>query len=470
MTSVLLAGGAPLAQGTSSGPASTALPPAPTLRWRTCSDVASMQCATLTVPLDHARPSGPTIALAVRRLPARRADRRIGSLLMNPGGPGGSGVDFLRRASGAVGQRLRDRFDLVSWDPRGVGASAPVRCANDAAALEAYLGADPDPDTDTERRAVTDEVTAFATGCLRLTGTELLSHVGTEATARDLDLLRRALGDAGLTYLGFSYGTLIGAVYADLFPGRVRAMVLDGPLDPAVSIPERLRAQAAGFEEAFALWTADCRRSSACVRQMGDDPAATLRALLDDLERQPLAVGDRALTEGAAFIATVATMYSPRSGWPKLGPAVAAARRGDGRPLLDLADGYNGRLADGSYRNLIEANVAISCADETIPGGEPAVARLADDLARVSPLFGRAVAWSALPCARWPLAADPGFVRPRRAAGAPPIVVVGTLRDPATPVAWARSLAAASNGACSWSPTPLVTPPTCRAAAASGRP
>jgi pimeloyl-ACP methyl ester carboxylesterase len=412
------------------------------LEWRPCPGERSMSCATLVVPRDHADPSGPTLGLAVRRLPARRPDRRIGSLVVNPGGPGGSGVNFLRRASGAFGTRLRDRFDLVSWDPRGVGDSAPVRCTRTPAALEEYLAADPDPDTAAERTAVVGEATAFAAGCLSVTGAPLLGRIGTEATARDLDLLRAALGDRGLTYLGFSYGTLIGAVYADLFPRNVRAMVLDGALDPSLSLPGRLRAQAAGFQEAFGLWVADCTRTASCARQVGSDPGGLLQALLDDLERRPLAVDGRPLTEAGALAAVLSALYSPRSGWPRLAPALAAARRGDGRALLEMADGYNGRQADGSYSNLVEANIAISCADETLAGGEAAVEGLADELDRVSPLFGRLVAWSAITCARWPLAAsDPAFVRPRRAAGAPPIVVVGTRRDPATPLVFAQGLA-----------------------------
>jgi pimeloyl-ACP methyl ester carboxylesterase len=349
-------------------------------------------------------------------------------------------VEFLRRTRDAYGARLRDRFDLVSWDPRGVGGSAPVRCGPDPSAVARFLATDPDPDSAAEERQVVAEVTAFADQCRRTAGTALLGNVDTESSARDLERLRAALGGP-LTYLGFSYGTLLGAVYADLYPTRIRAMVLDAALDPTVSTFQRLRVQAAGFEEALGLWAAWCDDDRACRRAVGDDPKATALTVVDRLDRAPVAVGDRMLTQSDGLYAVLGALYSPRSGWPRLGDALGDALSGRGGGLLALADAYNDRQADGSYRNTVEANLAINCADESTSPDPGAYARLADELAGVSVLFGRAIAWSALPCGRWPVPAR-GIAGPRRAPGSPPIVVVGTLRDPATPMAWARALAA----------------------------
>jgi pimeloyl-ACP methyl ester carboxylesterase len=420
---------------------STSAASTPSLTWRSCPTGAGLDCATLRVPLDHVRPAGPTITLALARLPARRPSQRIGVLFVNPGGPGGSGIGLLRRAQRAFGGRLRDRFDIVSWDPRGVAASTPVRCTRDKGELERFILLDPDPEGSAEEQQVVESVTRFAKGCETISGAALLAHVDTVSTVRDLDAIRAAMRVEQISYLGFSYGTLIGAVYADLFPTRVRAMVLDGALDPSLGTIERLRGQAAGFQEAIELWAKDCVGRASCRRRIGPDPAARVDALMRDLETTPLRVGKRQLDGTAALYGVIAAMYSPRSGWERLREAVADALDGNGALLLAIADGYFDRNPDGSFSNTIESNLAVSCADEATSPDVDVWRRLGDELAVMSPVFGRAIGWSGLACGRWP-APSKNIVGPRRAVGAPPIVVIGTTRDPATPVAWSRSLAA----------------------------
>ncbi len=407
------------------------------IAWRGCD--SGFQCASLRVPLDYDNPSGATITVAVIRKPAADQDHRIGALLINPGGPGGSGVAYARAAETTFGADVRDRFDLIGFDPRGVGQSTPVHCLDDPA-MDTFVAADPDPTTPEQIAAVSQTDRAFAAACERNSGS-LLPHMSTKDAARDMDVLRGALGDQRLYYFGKSYGTYLGAVYAGLFPSRVGRMVLDGALDPALSAAEMGRAQAAGFELALGRFLADCAGRPDCP--LGRTPAAAraaLGTLLDAVEAHPLrGDGKRTLDEALAVTGISAALYDQQS-WRVLRESLTLAMRGDGRGLLVLSDSYYERDSNGHYSNEMAANNAVNCLDHPDVTSVADVERELPSLSAASPLFGPAIAWGSLVCAYWPVrpSSAPG---PIRAPGAAPILVVGTTRDPATPYAWAQSLA-----------------------------
>ncbi|MGD9483412.1 alpha/beta hydrolase [Streptomyces sp. TRM70308] len=389
------------------------------------------RCATLTAPLDYDDPGGETVELALIRRTATGSGERIGSLLFNFGGPGGSGVASLP-AYGDTFQTLGRSYDLVSFDPRGVGASARVRCQGDAE-IEAMLGLDATPDTAAEERTFLAESRALSAACGRAAG-DLLPHVGTADAARDMDLMRHVLGDDELHYLGFSYGTTLGGTYAHLFPERVGRMVLDAAVDPTANGTEHLRHQTTGFQRALENY----------LESTGEDPAEgteRLARLLRDLDERPLpAPGGRELTETLARTGIVAALYDEAT-WPLLTQALTAAGAGEGGALLRLADFYNGRDERGRYDASAHAQRAVSCADDSARP-TPADARaLVPEFTEVSPVFGAFLAWDlASWCASWPVAGareTPEVSAP----GAAPVVVVGTTGDPATPVEGAERMA-----------------------------
>jgi pimeloyl-ACP methyl ester carboxylesterase len=410
-----------------------------TLAWKDCG--GGFQCATLTVPLDYQRPRAETIGIAVIRKPAGDPSRRLGSLVINPGGPGASGTDFARSAAQVFDGSLLARYDIVGFDPRGVAQSAPVTCLDDAQ-TDVFVAENPDPQTQAEQDQVVAEAKLLTQQC-QAHSARLLPHVGTQDAARDVDVLRQALGEQRLDYFGFSYGTFLGATYADLFPTRVGRFVLDGAIDPRLTAAEQGRAQAAGFELALRSFIADCVRRSTCP--LGSDPSAAeqrLANLLSAIRAQPLA-GDpnRPLDEGLAVTGIVATLYSDSS-WPVLRVALRLALAGDGRGLLRLADSYDGRDPNGHYpSNEVAANIAINCVDYPDVRSVDDVKAELPSYRQASSIFGPSIAWSSLNCVYWP--AQPTD-RPHtiRAPGARPIVVIGTTRDPATPYAGAQGLAA----------------------------
>ncbi|HUR50598.1 MAG TPA: alpha/beta hydrolase [Mycobacteriales bacterium] len=404
--------------------------------WTGCG--GGFQCATLTVPLDEARPALGTVGLAVTRHRAT-GSHRIGSLITNPGGPGESAVSWLHRSYESFPSAVRSRFDLVTFDPRGVGRTASVRCLS-TRELDAYFHIDPAPDDAQERKALLAGVRTFDAGCARRSG-RVLPYVNTQVVAQDLDRVRQAVGDAQLTYLGYSYGTAIGAAYLDQFPTRVRAMVLDGALDPRLTWDGFLRGQSGGFDLALRSFLDSCQRTGCAFRRatVGD-----LRQAFDRLAARVDAhalPGDGSRTVGPDefTLGVGAGLYSRNYGWPAIAEALADAQDGDGRRLLALSDGYVERHDDG-YSNLNEANVAVNCVDRPWPRTEKPYYDLAAQVARTAPRFGPAIALSGLACIAW---GTPSTGRPHTVtgAGSPPIVVIGTTRDPATPYAWAQALA-----------------------------
>ncbi|MFI7384275.1 alpha/beta hydrolase [Streptomyces sp. NPDC049813] len=389
------------------------------------------QCATLKAPLDYAEPAGATIGLALIRARTRGDESdRIGSLLFNFGGPGGSGVELMP-AFAPQYATLRERYDLVSFDPRGVAASAGVRCRSDRD-IEAAEAVDLTPDTAAEEAAYLKDATDFGKGCEKAGKT--LGHVSTVEAARDLDLMRQVLGDDALHYMGVSYGTELGGIYAHLFPGRVGRLVMDGVVDPTAGRVGQAENQARGFQRALDNY----------FRSRGKDPKAGSRevaALLKRLDKRPLPAADgRELNESLATTGIAVTLYSKNS-WPALTRGLRDAADGDGTALLALADSYNDRDESGHYGTSSHSQRAISCLDDKArPTAAQTKARLAAFRA-LSPVFGQYMGWDTAGwCHDWPEAgqwADPDVSAP----GAAPVLVVGNTGDPATPYEGARRMA-----------------------------
>lgn len=429
---------------------STTAPESPgTLSWSSCSDTlartAGLQCATLSVPLDPQEPDGETISIAVARARSTGSDQeRVGSLVLNPGGPGGSGIEFLTSAAAAFPTELTDRFDLVSFDPRGVGESTPVRCIDDAT-KEEQLSGDLSPDTSEELEDAIEDQEEFLEGCQENSG-ELIEHMSTADVAADMDLLRAALGEDQLNYLGYSYGTSIGAVYATLFPENVRAMVLDGSVSPQASDEDQLLAQALGFERTLANFVAACNASSDCA--LAPDAQAAIDATRQQLEASPVEVetesGTRTLGPDLFDLAVATALYDTTL-WGALALSVDQVDSGGAATLLSLVDRQTGRQPDGSYDNSSDAQTMVSCSDsDERPSVDEATAT-AQRILQQAPIFGGVTAYGALGCMGWPAAANP--LPELTGAGAPTVLVVGTVGDPATPYEWSEQMAQALESA-----------------------
>ncbi|MDX6218446.1 MAG: hypothetical protein QOJ48_127, partial [Frankiales bacterium] len=314
---------------------------APKLSWSSCG--GGFQCTTLTVPLDPARPALGTVGIAITRHKATGS--RIGSLLINPGGPGASAVGFLKETYSSYPSTLRQHFDLAAFDPRGVGLTAPVRCLS-TSQLDAYFHLDPVPDTPAERTALDAGNKKLADGCESRSG-RILPYVSTRIVAQDMDRVRAALGDQKLTYLGYSYGTAIGASYLDQFPTHVRAMVLDGALDPSSTWDQLLAGQSKGFDVALNAFLANCQQTSCAFRKaVSGDLGHAFDALAAKVEQHPLpGDGSRTVGPDEFTLGVGAGLYSRGNGWPAIAEALAEAEQGSGRTLLALNDSYLERNA-----------------------------------------------------------------------------------------------------------------------------
>lgn len=437
----------PTESSTTSTPTGEAVAPglekfyAQVLDWSTCGD--NLQCATAIAPVDWQAPEGDTIDLALVRQTARGSDR-LGSLLVNPGGPGGSGFDFIADSVDyAASEAVQSQFDVVGFDPRGVNRSTPVSCYSDPAELDAYIyGITPGERGSDEWIAASTEASAqFAQRCSEETG-PLLGFVDTPSAARDMDMLRAALGDETLNYLGYSYGTLLGQVYAELFPEKTGRLVFDGAVDPAASEFEATKAQAQGFEGALDAFLADCAGASDCpFAGSVEQSRATIRTLLERLDKSPLTNADgRKLGSGTMFTAIILPLYS-QANWAYLRQLFTTVMQGDASIAFDLADNYNGRSDDGTYaENQTEAFIAINCLDAREPADNERMREQAAELAVAAPIFGPQMSFGDPGCANWPAEAK----RDRTAIAAPDaadMLVIGTTNDPATPYEWAVTVA-----------------------------
>lgn len=422
---------------TGAAPAARLAPPttpAP-LAWSRC---GPLECAGLAVPLDHDQPGGRQITIALNRRRATDPGRRIGSLLVNPGGPGASGVDLLPGLLGRLSSAVKARFDVIGFDPRGTGRSSPVRCLPTAELAE-YFSVDPTPEDASERSELIESARRFVAGCQQRSG-EFLPHVGTEDAARDMDRIRAAVGDEQLSFVGFSYGTSLGATYAQLFPDRVRALLLDAGVDPALDTPALNRAQGEGFDRAFEAFAADCWASAVCAwRPPGGPTKEAFIAISRRVDLRPVPAGGRRLGPSELLLGVAAFLYA-RQSWPELARGLAQIEAGSGTRLLVGFDTLVNRNPDGTFDNDQEANAAINCLDNPAPRDLAVYERAAVEAAGVAPAFGPALAWSGLVCAMWPVPPT-GRAEPLVAPGTPPILVVGTTNDPATPFIWSEALA-----------------------------
>ncbi len=403
--------------------------------WSDCR--TGKECAEIEVPLDYADPEGESIKLSLLRVPAK--DEPVGALLVNPGGPGGSGVDYADGADSYFGERVLESFDIVGFDPRGVASSTPIDCLSDEE-LDAFIASDPDPDTRQEARLSDRLMRGFGQGCLERSG-DLTRHVSTEEAARDMDVIRGVLDQERLVYFGASYGTFLGATYADLFPDRVGRLVLDGAIDPTMDSVDTSLVQAEGFEVALRAYVENCVDEGDCfLGGSVDEGLQTIRDLLEQTDAEPLPTNDgRELTQGLAVLGIWAPLYN-RDYWSALDAALAEAISGSGSTLLQFADSYVGRSPDGYVDNSSEALYAVNCLDNDESVTLEEAEQLEDRFLEASPTFGRVFAFGLTACRSWSVHTGKG-PEELNAEGAAPILVVGTSRDPATPLSWAEALA-----------------------------
>ena len=408
--------------------------------WSACG--GAFRCAKVTVPVDYANLQGPTVRLSVVELPA--SGQRIGALFTDPGGPGASGVDLARAAKVVFSDALRAQYDIVGWDPRGTQRSAPVQCLSDPQ-WDTFFAADGTPDNAAEITQFVSLDKEFTASCKTAQSPSLLGHVSTVESAKDLDILRAVLGQTKLDYFGFSWGTMLGATYADLFPTHVGRMVLDGAMDPSLGQVELAHGQAKGMELALTRFVQDCDQQDNCPLPQGTKAGmARLQSWLDGLDQQPLKTSDpkRPLTQALAYGALFNYMYAPAYGdWDSLRQGLQDAFDGDGTTLLQMLDDRLDRDKNGHYTvNEMSAFNAVTALDYPDRPTLAQVKVLADQWSKEAPISGAILAWGTLVYDSWPIKAT-GTPHEIHAPGSPPILVVGTTYDPATPYPWAQSLA-----------------------------
>ena len=408
------------------------------LNWSDCGD--GFECTKLEVPLNYAKPAKDSIYLSVIR---RKAPSNLsrGSLIVNPGGPGGSGLDYARAADNIMTPTLRKNFDVVGFDPRGIGKSNPIKCLTDKQ-LDVLLAADQTPDNQSEVNQLVSLSKQFGAGCEKKSP-QIMRFMDTISAAKDIDILRQALGDEKLNWFGKSYGTFLGATYAQLFPKRVGRMMLDGAMDPKLNLEQLSYDQALGFEKALQRFLADCAVEDDCPLSKNLKVATKqITNMFAGLNQKPARLEDgRDFTEAMALTGVLGSLYDKQYGWPDLRSALLTALEGDYTSLAASADFYVSRDSNGHYTdNGNEAIYAVTCLDRPDRATVTKTESLATKWAKSAPVFGAALAWSNLGCTYWPVPAT-GKLGAIEAKGSAKILVIGTKYDPATPYAWAKSLA-----------------------------
>jgi pimeloyl-ACP methyl ester carboxylesterase len=413
------------------------------LNWRDC--YGNYQCATLLVPINYSDLTVGAFSLALLRYQALDQDRRIGSLIVNPGGPGSSGVDYAYNAEYIVSPEILERFDIVGFDPRGVGESSAIECLSDAE-TDASFAADPKPDDEAEFALFISDARDYFAKCAEKT--EHLRNYSTLNSARDLDVLRAVLGDEKLNFLGKSYGSYLGTLYAKLFPENVGRLVLDGAVDPNSDNRETALGQAIGFEAALNAFINDCLKRSTCALN-GDLQSARNQVLelLKQTSITPLkSKSGREVTEGLVLLGIASALYDSGSDWPVLRDAFKEATLGSGESFLTLADQYAGRQENGSYpNNENDALQVISCLDQNNLETVSVFKRDAAEFSEKAPIFGPYLAYTGLACRYFPKLSTVEQIK-IESLKTKPILVIGTTRDPATPYKWAQSLAKVLDG------------------------
>lgn len=442
-----------------SGCATTSTKPFPStsndvskLAWETCN--GSFQCATLKVPVDYSDASLGELDIAVLRYRDRNQHDRLGSLVINPGGPGVSGIEYALNAEFILNPEILERYDIVGFDPRGVGQSTAIECLT-ASEQDALLSGDPKPDGDVEFAQAITDTQSFIDECV--TKTPNIAHFSTREAARDMELLRQNLGDEKLNYIGFSYGTYLGTLYAQEFPKRVGRFVLDGAINPGISNEEQALVQAIGFDKALSNFVTECFRNDDCPLPTDATPQF-FTDLFAKVSNQPLTTTNtitgqtRQITEGLVVTGTAAALYDDETGWPLLRTAISQALLGDGTGFALLADGYNGRKSDGTYKdNQNDANVIINCLDWPQNKSNEAIRIASANFTKLAPVFGPYVAYSGITCNilneaidRTVITLDQNSAQIEHTATA--VLIIGTTQDPATPYAWSKALAAYIKG------------------------
>ncbi len=416
------------------------------LNWVSCYE--DFECTDLRVPIDYADLTVGTFKIAVLRHKAQDPKNRIGSLIVNPGGPGGSGVDYAYNAEYVFDPDVLDRYDIVGFDPRGVNRSAPIECLTDEE-TDANYASDAKPDTEAELEQALSDSKDFIDKCER--ANEYLTHYSTAEAARDMDILRVALGDKKLNYFGKSYGTYLGTLYAQFFPNKVGRMILDGALDPNISILEQNISQAKGFDDALDAFLADCTKQDDCPLPKNKQEATfkiiTLfeTAALNPLPRKTKVENDeRTATESLIVLGTASALYDDVDGWPKLRTAFLEGQQGYGDTFLDLADQYSGRSSDGSYMsNELDSGAIIDCLDWPDTRSVEKTKADAKRFTDVAPVFGPYLAYTNISCKYLTPPTKDKLTRSTNkitSIKTAPVIVIGTTRDPATPYEWSVGL------------------------------
>lgn len=447
---------------TTSAPFPTATNDASTLDWQNCNDGSpgdsppndsppdDFQCATLKVPIDYSDKTLGQFDIAVIRYRSPNQQDRIGSLVINPGGPGVSGIEFTRSAEYIFSPDVLERYDIVGFDPRGIGASSPIECLTDAE-QDVLFASDPKPDNEAEYGQALIDTQSFIDKCVAKTAN--LAHFSTADAARDMDLLREGLGEPKLNYMGFSYGTYLGTLYAQQFPENVGRFVLDGAIDLSIPSAQQSLIQAVAFDTALAHFITDCMKQKNCPLPVNATPAF-FTELFNKVAAQPLTTkqsdgNPRQITEGLVTIGTASALYDDASGWPQLRTAIAQALQGDGTGFAKLADGYNGRRPDGGFiDNQNDANIIINCLDWPEIRSNDEIRAAGRNFAKAVPVFGPYVAYSGITCnllkatikSTQPRPDSKQESQPQIKKTATPILIIGTTQDPATPYVWAKAL------------------------------
>lgn len=404
------------------------------LDWSSCYD--NFDCSYAQVPIDYENLALGRFKLRLLRHKALDQKSRIGSLVLNPGGPGASGVQYAYNAEYIFSPSLLKKYDIVGFDPRGVGESAPIRCLTDRE-TDASYSADSKPDDAKELRTLIKNVRAYAEKCHSRTRNVL--HYSTRDSARDMDILRAALREKKLNFLGVSYGTYLGTLYAELFPKKVGRMVLDGAVSPNVDSEDQNLTQAIGFDTALDAFISDCYLKTGCsLAQPIEIGRAQIIALFAKSAISPLtSESGRVVTESLIVLGIASALYDSSTGWPQLRVALAQAMKGDGTTLLSLADDYTQRRSDGTYlSNETDAAFVIDCLDWRGPRSTKSIKELAKKFAQEAPVFGPYLAYSGLSC-QFFTSPTQSVVKEIVTA---PIIIIGTTGDPATPYVWAEDL------------------------------
>ncbi len=403
------------------------------IKWRTCYD--QFKCADVLVPIDYTNIKLGTFKIAVLKYEASNKEDRIGSMFVNPGGPGASGFDYAYQAEYIVSPQVLALYDIVGFDPRGVGRSAPIRCLTDDE-MDANYASDAKPDSPAELETLVQDAQDYVAKCEK--NTKNLTAYSTENAVRDMDVIRAVLGDKKLNYLGKSYGTYLGTIYAQLFPDKVGRIVLDGAIDPDATPVQQSITQAVGFDNALDAFVKDCLQLDSCPLPK-DATKQYFTDLFDSVAKKPLTTSTkRVATESLVVLGTASALYDNESGWPMLRAAIKQAQNGRGFMFLSLADAYTGRQLNGTYpSNEGDSGFVIDCLDWNDGRSNEQIAQDAQTFKAQAPVFGPYLSYSGISCKYFTDIKQPIKIKQIKTT---PMIVIGTLRDPATPYSWAVAL------------------------------